>query len=214
MIDDTEGEDWLFRRDNGVRRPVESLAGRASTASMTVLSPDVQLLYKSKGLRDKDIADFEAVRPYLSSDERTWLRTALNTVAPGQPLGLRPLRRGGARRLSLHCGVVGQTVRSQIGLTRARFRAFRQARGCTRSRGAVRVGVSRSNETHPYSNGCSVSGVSQHRYFVRRRAGCGASGSPKRASAQARVLTAADLNTAGLTPLGAENGLASRRPMK
>jgi hypothetical protein len=85
MIDDTEGEDWLFRRDNSVRRPVQSLAGRASTARMTVLSPDVQLLYKSKGLRDKDIADFEAVRPYLSPDERTWLRTALNTVAPGHP---------------------------------------------------------------------------------------------------------------------------------
>ena len=85
MIDDTEGEDWLFRRDNSVRRPVQSLAGRASTVSMTVLSPDVQLLYKSKGLRDKDIADFEAVRPYLTPDERTWLRTALNTVAPGHP---------------------------------------------------------------------------------------------------------------------------------
>ena len=52
---------------------------------MTVLSPDVQLLYKSKGRRDKDIADFEAVRPYLSPDECTWLRTTLNAVAPGHP---------------------------------------------------------------------------------------------------------------------------------
>lgn len=36
----------------------------------------------------------------------------------------------------------------------------------------------------------------QHRYFVKHRAGCGASGSPKRASAQARVLLAAGLNSA------------------
>ena len=85
MIDDTDGEDWLFRRDHAIRRPVRSLAGRASTSSMNVLSPEVQLLYKSKGLRDKDIADFEAVRPFLSADERTWLRTALNAVAPGHP---------------------------------------------------------------------------------------------------------------------------------
>ena len=50
--------------------------------------------------------------------------------------------------------------------------------------------------------------------FVRRRAASGASGSPKRASAEAGVLQAADLNKAGLTPLGAENGLASSRLMK
>jgi hypothetical protein len=52
---------------------------------MAVLSPEVQLLYKSTALRDKDVADFEAVRPYLSPDQRAWLRTALNRVAPGHP---------------------------------------------------------------------------------------------------------------------------------
>jgi hypothetical protein len=52
---------------------------------MAVLSPEVQLLYKSRGLRDKDGADFQAVRPYLSPDERNWLRTALNIVAPKRP---------------------------------------------------------------------------------------------------------------------------------
>jgi hypothetical protein len=52
---------------------------------MAVLSPEVQLLYKSKSLRDKDIVDYEAVRPHLSPDERNWLRTALDIVAPGHP---------------------------------------------------------------------------------------------------------------------------------
>jgi hypothetical protein len=85
MIDDTEGDDWLYRRDHSIRRPVQSLAGRASSASLLVLAPDIQLLYKSKGLRDKDVADFQAVRPYLSAEERNWLRTALDIVAPGHP---------------------------------------------------------------------------------------------------------------------------------
>lgn len=82
MIDDSFGDDWLFRRHHGIRRPVASLAGRASRPGMKVLSPDVQLLYKSKGMRDKDIADFEMVLPHLSAGERDWLRQALITVTP------------------------------------------------------------------------------------------------------------------------------------
>lgn len=85
MIDDTDNEDWFFRRDSRVRRPIQSLTGRASTISCAVLSPDVQLLYKSKGLREKDVADFRAVLPCLLAGERDWLRTALETVSPRHP---------------------------------------------------------------------------------------------------------------------------------
>ncbi len=85
MIDDTDGDDWLFRRDNRVRRPIQSLTGRASTAHLAVLSPEVQLLYKSKGLREKDVADFRAVVAYLSAGERDWLRAALHLVSPQHP---------------------------------------------------------------------------------------------------------------------------------
>lgn len=85
MIDDTDGDDWLFRRDSRVRRPIQSLTGRASTAELAVLSPEVQLLYKSKGLREKDVADFRAVLPYLSAGERDWLRAALDMVSPRHP---------------------------------------------------------------------------------------------------------------------------------
>ncbi len=85
MIDDTDSGDWLFRRDNRVRRSIQSLTGRASTISCTVLSPDIQLLYKSKGLREKDVADFRAVVPYLITGERDWLRAALQTMSPRHP---------------------------------------------------------------------------------------------------------------------------------
>ena len=83
MIDDTSGGDWLFRRDHRIRRPVASLAGRASRPGMGVLSPDVQLLYKSRGMRDKDVTDFEMVLPQLTAGERDWLRRTLTTVTPG-----------------------------------------------------------------------------------------------------------------------------------
>ena len=85
MIDDTDGDDWLFRRDHRVRRPIESLTGRASTPELSVLTPEVQLLYKSKGLREKDVADFHAVLAHLTEGERDWLRTTLELVSPYHP---------------------------------------------------------------------------------------------------------------------------------
>jgi hypothetical protein len=56
-----------------------------STISCPVLSPDIQLLYKSKGLRPKDVADFRAVLPWLLAGEREWLRTALETRVASAP---------------------------------------------------------------------------------------------------------------------------------
>ena len=85
MIDDTEGDDWLFRRDRRIRRPIHSLAGPASTEALPVLSPYIQLLYKSKGLREKDQADFQIALPKLTDGERQWLRAALATVSPQHP---------------------------------------------------------------------------------------------------------------------------------
>lgn len=77
MIDDIEDDDWLFRRDKIVRRPVTTLSGRASRPGLPVLAPEIQLLYKSGSLRDKDLADFDRVLPHLAADERRWLRNTL-----------------------------------------------------------------------------------------------------------------------------------------
>lgn len=82
MIDDVDGGEWLFRRDNAIRRPVASLSGRASRPDMAVLAPEVQLLYKSKGMREKDTADFHTVLPHLTVDECAWLRSALLVTRP------------------------------------------------------------------------------------------------------------------------------------
>jgi len=85
MIDDTDGDDWRYRRDPTIRRPIRSLAGRASTPGRPVLAPDVQLLAKSKAARPKDEADFDAVRALLSPEERSWLRASLEHTAADHP---------------------------------------------------------------------------------------------------------------------------------
>lgn len=85
MVGDVEGGDWVYRRDRRVRRPVASLAGRMSAPGLPVFAPEVQLLYKSTGPRDKDQMDFERFRGRLTADEATWLRDALATVTPGHP---------------------------------------------------------------------------------------------------------------------------------
>lgn len=82
MVADSSGDDWVYRRDPRIRRPITELSGPTSTSALRVLSPDVQLLYKSKGLRPEDQQDFEAVLPALALAQRRWLRTALTTVSP------------------------------------------------------------------------------------------------------------------------------------
>ena len=85
MIDETDGGDWLYRRDRRIRRPLASLSGPTSSPACQVLAPEIQLLYKSKGLRPKDESDFAAVLPELDEPRRAWLRDALRLTSPDHP---------------------------------------------------------------------------------------------------------------------------------
>jgi hypothetical protein len=82
MLDRAEADVWVYRRDARVRRPLADLDGPASTVQRRVLTPEVQLLYKSKTPRPKDDADFEACLPCLSDVQRRWLSDALHLTAP------------------------------------------------------------------------------------------------------------------------------------
>jgi hypothetical protein len=83
MVGDTDGADWLYRRDHRIRLPVAELSGPASTAGRPVLAPEVQLLCKSRTPRPQDVADLHAVAGSLDATQREWLRGALVTVDPG-----------------------------------------------------------------------------------------------------------------------------------
>lgn len=82
MVDESDGDEWVSRRDARVRRPVAQL-GHVTADGIPYLRPAVQLFYKAKGVREKDQLDFEAVLPLLSDGERAWLSSALTLTLPG-----------------------------------------------------------------------------------------------------------------------------------
>ena len=85
MLDDADGETWRFRRDATVTRPLESL-GWLDAAGVPYLAPDIQILYKARGLRPRDERDFAAALPILDPSQRHWLRTAIaRTLGANHP---------------------------------------------------------------------------------------------------------------------------------
>ncbi len=81
MFDRREGGNWVFRRDAALRLPVAKLTWEQD--GVRYLRPEVQLLYKARGQRPKDEADFAEVAPLLGPDERRWLREQLEWLHPG-----------------------------------------------------------------------------------------------------------------------------------
>ncbi|QSB15122.1 hypothetical protein JQS43_01720 [Natronosporangium hydrolyticum] len=80
-----EGSDqhWIYRRDQSVQVPWET-AVLTTTDGVPYLAPELQLLYKSKGLRAKDEADAAEVIPYLDGRQRDLLEGELAADHPWQ----------------------------------------------------------------------------------------------------------------------------------
>ncbi|MET8140742.1 amino acid transporter [Sphaerisporangium sp. NPDC005288] len=84
MLDESDGPEWVSRRDSRVRRPVERL-GLVSPRGVPYLRPEIQLFYKAKRPRAKDEQDFEEVLPKLGGDERRWLARTIGLVYGDHP---------------------------------------------------------------------------------------------------------------------------------
>src|SRR5262245_16222 len=82
MLDEADGDTWIYRREPRLRRPMSTVVQR-SPDGLPYLAPEIQLLYKSKGRRERDDADFAHVWPLLDADARTWLLDALELTSPG-----------------------------------------------------------------------------------------------------------------------------------
>jgi hypothetical protein len=83
MLDEADGEEWIYRRDPRIRRPLAGLT--IEEDGFHRLVPEVQLLYKATDTRPKDEADFEAVLPLPSKGQRRWLDEALEIEHPAHP---------------------------------------------------------------------------------------------------------------------------------
>ncbi|MCK9824388.1 hypothetical protein NOCD_12955 [Nocardioides cavernae] len=78
---------WTYKRDARIHRPLEDILWHVD--GISYLRPEVQLLHKAPGLREKDQADFDACVHLLAPDSRAWLRNALDLAHPGHPWSSR-----------------------------------------------------------------------------------------------------------------------------
>jgi hypothetical protein len=83
VLNPSDGDTWIYRRDPRIRRHVAEIVWRSG--GIDYLAPDVQLLFKSKTLRPKDDQDFTDTLPLLDPAHRSWLREALELAHPGHP---------------------------------------------------------------------------------------------------------------------------------
>lgn len=81
LLNETRGDDWVFRRDPRVAMPL-SRAGTTSATGQPLLNPAIVLLYKAKNTRRVDEQDFGSALPRLSDEDRTWLRDSLVVCHP------------------------------------------------------------------------------------------------------------------------------------
>src|SRR5581483_407652 len=84
MVVDSNGEAWLYRRDERIRRPLATI-GRCDAAGIQYLVPEIQLLFKAKAPRPKDEADFRSALPHLDHESQAWLAHCIRLLHPDHP---------------------------------------------------------------------------------------------------------------------------------
>jgi hypothetical protein len=77
-----DGDTWICRRDERIRMSYSELI-RRTPEGIPYVRPDVTLLFKARHSAEaKNGDDFSAALPSLRSEERGWLRHALELVHP------------------------------------------------------------------------------------------------------------------------------------
>lgn len=76
-------QEWIYKRDESIRMPMDRALWTRD--GITYLQPQIQLLYKAKGLRTKDKLDFDSTLPFLDESRRHWLRDSLLRTLPRHP---------------------------------------------------------------------------------------------------------------------------------
>lgn len=79
MLDDSDDNLWRSRRSTGVTMPIAELASCDETG-IPFLRPEVQLFYKAKAPRAKDLVDFAAALPCLTQRQGKWLKRSVATA--------------------------------------------------------------------------------------------------------------------------------------
>ena len=81
MLNNGGPDELVFRRDERIHAPLAEATFVKD--GVRYLSPEWQLLFKSRGLREEDQQDFEDCLPLLSAGQNAWLREALELATAG-----------------------------------------------------------------------------------------------------------------------------------
>jgi hypothetical protein len=81
LFDDADGDEWVFRRDPRVRRPLAEIG--LVRDGLPILAPEIVLLFKARSPAAKDEADRALLVPRLEPARREWLGEALRVAYPG-----------------------------------------------------------------------------------------------------------------------------------
>lgn len=90
MLAEVEQNQWFMRKHPEIRGQRDDLL--VPYRGIPCVRVEVQLLYKSRGLRPKDTCDFRACLPWLSADARQWLRYQLQRLFPAGHAWLEDLQ--------------------------------------------------------------------------------------------------------------------------
>jgi len=81
LLDEADGDKWLFRREPRISRPISTIT-RRDPRGIPYLTPEIQLLYKARASRPRDFGDFKVVLPLLDTGARLWLQRSLMDFDP------------------------------------------------------------------------------------------------------------------------------------
>jgi non-ribosomal peptide synthetase component F len=82
-LEPCSGEEWIYRRDPRVHRPLAELIEHRG--GVPCVKPAVQLLWKARDHAPKDEIDLSNVLPLLPAAERAWLASAIALAHPESP---------------------------------------------------------------------------------------------------------------------------------
>ncbi|MFD1064829.1 nucleotidyltransferase domain-containing protein [Oceanobacillus locisalsi] len=109
MLIETEDNEWIYKRDNQIRRPVNEI-GITTNDGIPYIKPEIQLLYKggSSVIREKDNKDLERLLPVLKKREIKWLYHSLSQQFNGKHPWLETINNK-IKGLPVHALIIGGT---------------------------------------------------------------------------------------------------------
>ncbi len=91
LLNEHEGGDWVFRREEKLRAPLSELVGYYD--GIPYLNPQFVLLYKARGPREKDLLDLRIALPKMTLQSKLWLKEALRVSEGPEHDWIRTLER-------------------------------------------------------------------------------------------------------------------------